>query len=116
MRRGRPTQHTRAKWITYTSEGTEKYYELDDKGRLVKTDNLLAPHHTAAFKFEFKPPPIPVLVKPSQVFTPNVILPLFNMLTLNSIQEKMKEQPKVYIQTINEKPPPKFLDINQLLV
>lgn len=92
MRRGRPTQHTKAKWITYTSDGTEKFYELDEKGRLIKKGLNLSPHHEAAFPIDYKAPPIPVIAKPPQASIPKVILPFFNMVTYQMFPSKSQEQ------------------------
>ncbi|EAX95718.1 hypothetical protein TVAG_123090 [Trichomonas vaginalis G3] len=91
MRRGRPTSHTKAKWITYSSEGTEKYYELDEKGRIIKEGRNISPHHTLPFEQQNKVITTPKLIREEKEFIPRVILPFFNMVTFQKFPNPFKE-------------------------
>lgn len=48
MKRGRPTNHTSARWVTFTKDNKELFFELN-KGKLV-TEKKLQPHHTKDLK------------------------------------------------------------------
>lgn len=43
MKRGRPTNHMAAKWVTFTQGSKEMFFELE-KGKLVSVKNY-QPHH-----------------------------------------------------------------------
>lgn len=39
MRPGRPSRHIKAKWIAWCKNGESTYYELDEKGNLIKSSD-----------------------------------------------------------------------------
>lgn len=117
MRRGRPTSHTKAKWITYISEGTEKYYELDEKGRIIKEGRNISPHHTLPFEIEVKVSSAPKLVREEKELLPRVILPFFNMVTYKMFPNPFREPiVRDYSNSENEPSSPISFEQNQLLV
>ena len=71
MKRGRPTRHTKAKWVTFTNDGKELFFELDDKGNIIREGKSLIPHHTnivgetqdAVPTKESPQTPLPVVIK-----------------------------------------------------
>ncbi|EAX91544.1 hypothetical protein TVAG_376560 [Trichomonas vaginalis G3] len=103
MRRGRPTTHKKAKWITYHSEDAEEYYELDEKGRIIK-ERVKIPTNPPTPQFEhlIKPNQPEILVREEKDFIPRVILHFFNMASFQSFPNNFKKshlgnlnQPKI---------------------
>lgn len=46
MRAGRPTRHIRAKWITWTQDSKQDFYELDKTGAVIRENGKVCVHHT----------------------------------------------------------------------
>ena len=68
MKRGRPTSHIKAKWITYRDNDEETYFELDDKGRIISNQqSRIAPHHSI---------PIPMMQPKKPEILPQVLVNL----------------------------------------
>ena len=44
--------HTKAHWVTFVHEATEEYYELDNRGNLIKKDKTVSPHHSKSIDQE----------------------------------------------------------------
>ena len=45
MKRGRPTAHTKAKFVTFIDNGEETFFELDSKGNIIRNGKHLVVHH-----------------------------------------------------------------------
>lgn len=47
MKAGRPTYRVKAKWVTFQGPEDETFFELDQRGELIKVNKKeLKPHHT----------------------------------------------------------------------
>ena len=46
MKPGRPSRHIKAKWIAWCKNGESTYYELDEKGNLIKSSDSDFIHET----------------------------------------------------------------------
>lgn len=45
MKAGRPTYRVKAKWVSFQGPDDETFYELNQKGELIKVNRSLKPHH-----------------------------------------------------------------------
>ena len=96
MKRGRPTLHIKAKWITYMDKDEETFFELDEKGRIIsKNKNKITPHHSAPVsviqkKLEFIAPTVidtTVIEEKKQISFPSIISPISFPLYNGSFQQ-----------------------------
>ena len=63
MRTGRPAFHVKAHWISIDIDGKSTFYELDNKGQLIKKNGMIQPHHEQIH--EVAPPIEAATVAPS---------------------------------------------------
>ena len=88
MRSGRPSYHVKARWISCVDPETKtvEYYQLDQKGHLIKNEGMIKPSKTERFNSSHSHDP-PDIIEPVVKASAESLVSIQNEEVVNSVED-----------------------------